>query len=246
MMITKTDLNKVKEMAKLLVEYPIEPCCKVSEGLGSFFLSHPIFRDRIISKPVPKTEENPVGLEMLDIVLKENQEEARKLYRYAIDKQRDVFGIFMIINKPYAGFFFNLIKDFLNEEDYATMLEYLWTSMEYPNTDKNVSKYQFIDLWKKANLSYIYSDEDKDVLARLPEEFLVYRGLMKGAKKQALSWTLDPSRAVWFAKRFDNNGKVYKALCKKKDILVYLSCRNEEEIVVDWRKLKNIEEISYV
>ncbi len=242
----KTNLAKVKEMAKILVEYPIEPCCKVSEGLGSFFLSHPIFRDRIIAKPVPRTEENPAGLKMLDIVLKEDQEEAKELYRQAIDKQKDVFGIFMILNKVYAGFFFNMIKDFLNKEDYAGMLEYLWTSMEYPNADVNVSKYEFIDLWKKADLSYIYSDEDKEKLAKLPETFLVYRGLMKGAKKQALSWTLDPSRATWFAKRFGHNGKVYKATCNKKDILVYLSCRNEEEIVVDWRKLKNIEEVSYV
>lgn len=242
----KTDLNKVKDMAKLLVEYPIESCCKGNEELGSFFLSHPVFRDRIVLKRVPKTEKCPTGIKMLDVTLKENQEEARQLYKDAIDNQKDTFGVFMTINKAYSGFFFSLIKDYLSKQDYAKMLEFLWTSMEYPNSDQNVSKQDFINLWKKADLSYIYSKEDLEKLNRLPETFLVYRGLMKDAKKQALSWTLDESRAVWFAKRFGHNGKVYKALCKKKDILVYLSCRGEEEIVVDWRKLKNMEEVSYV
>ena len=41
-------------------------------------------------------------------------------------------------------------------------------------------------------------------------------------------------------------GSIFEAsLCKKKDILVYLSCRDESEIVVDWKKLKNIEEVNY-
>ena len=68
---------------------------------------------------------------------------------------------------------------------------------------------------------------------------------MERANVRALSWTLNLDTAIWFAKRWEYNGKVYRAKCKKKDILAYLSCRNESEIVVDWHNLKNIEEIDY-
>jgi len=242
----ETNLRGVKEMAKLLTEYPIQPSGSAKSGLGSIFLSHPIYRDRIVAMPTEKTEENPVGLDLLDITLLENQPKIIEMYKHAIDKQKDAFGVFMIINKPYSGFFFKLVKDYLSTEDYTLLLENLWTSMEYPNSDKNVSKKEWISFWKKADLSLIYNNEDLELLAGLPEEFYVYRGLMERAKLQALSWTLDIGKATWFAKRFGHNGKVYKAKCKKKDILVYLSCRGESEIVVDWKKLKDIEEVSYI
>ena len=238
----ETNLRGVKEMAKLLLEYPIKAA---GTFMGDFFLQHPVFRDRIVSIPCEKTEENPVGLQMIDILLPENQEKVRQLYRGVIEKQKTAMGIFMIINKPYSGSFFKYVKDYLNNEDYTEILESLWTSMEYPNTDANVSKREWISFWKKADKNIIYNDEDLKVLDELPEEFYVYRGLMDRAKVQALSWTLDLDKAIWFAKRFNRKGKVYRGLCKKKDILVYLSCRDESEIVVDWKKLKNIEEVNY-
>ena len=68
---------------------------------------------------------------------------------------------------------------------------------------------------------------------------------MERADLKALSWTLSLDKAIWFATRWNNKGKVYRSLCKKEDILAYLSCRNEEEIVVDWHDLENIEEVMY-
>lgn len=241
-MKNKTNISKLKEISNLLLDYPIKA---TGSFMGDFFLQHPIFNSRIVSKSVPKTKENPVGLEMIDILLEENQEEARNLYRNAINKCNKAQDFFMIINKPYFGIFFKLVEGYLSIEDYTNMLEHTWVSMEFPNTDSNVSKYEWIKYWKNADNSLIYSKEDIEKLSTLPDEFYVYRGLMKKAKVQALSWTLDLDKAVWFAKRFKNEGKVYRGLCRKKDILVYLSSRNEEEIVVDWRKLREIEEIKY-
>ena len=125
-----------------------------------------------------------------------------------------------------------------------TILEHIWVSTEYPNTDCNVSKTDWIDYWKHADLSKIYSNDDKRLIDKLPNEFVVYRGLMQGASVKALSWTLDIEKAKWFAKRFNNQGKVYSARCNKKDMLVYLSCRGESEIVVDYHKLKDIKEVT--
>lgn len=237
----KTNINKIKQAAYLFLDMPIE-----TDDKFDFICHHPFIKDTYSPVPCEKTVENPVGLELLDVRDESNLKKVKDYIRRAIDKCGKATDFFIIINKPYSGVFFKVIKDLLSNEDYAEMLEMLWTSMEYPNADVNVSKQEWIDMWKKADLDLIYSKDDKDVLARLPERFLVYRGLMKGAKKEALSWTLDQAKAVWFAKRFNYNGKVYKAICNKKDILAYLSCRNEDEIVVDWRNLENISEVSYI
>ena len=240
-MRTKTDIDGMKRVAKLLLEMPIEVDKKFD-----FICHHPFIKDTYTPVPCEKTKENPVGMELLDARDNDNLKRIKEFYIKGIDSCKKALDFFIVINKPYSGVFFKLVKDLLSKEDYTDMLETLWTMMEYPNTDVNVTQREWISYWKKVNLDYLYSQKDKEVLGKLPETFLVYRGLMEGAKKEALSWTLDESKAVWFAKRFNNNGKVYKALCKKEDILVYLSCRDEEEIVVDWKKLKNIEEVSYV
>jgi len=240
-MIAKTNLDKIKETAKLLLDFPVT----IPKEFGGIFVQHPIFRDRVVSRQVPKTDQNPVGLEMLDIANKKDLEVAKEVYRKAFDKCESAMHVFLSINKAYSGIFFKLIKDYLDIEDYTNILETIWTSMEYPNADVNVTKKEWINYWKKVDLTKIYSYEDLKFLYNLPEEFYVYRGLMEGAKLEALSWTLRLDKAIWFAKRFDRHGKVYKAKCHKKDILAYLSCRNEEEIVVDWKKLKDIEEVSY-
>ena len=240
-MIAKTNLEKVKKTAYLFLEMPIKVDSKFE-----FINHHPFIQETYYPVPCEKTEENPVGLEILDVRDENNLIRVKEYFRKAIDKCRKAMDLFIIINKPYSGIFFKYIKDFLDIDDYTNMLEALWTEMEYPNTDVNVSKREWISMWKKADLDKIYSEEDKEVLAKLPDRFIVYRGLMDRAKVEALSWTLDIDKAVWFAKRFGHNGKVYKAYCNKKDILVYLSCRNESEIVVDWNKLEDIEEVSYI
>jgi hypothetical protein len=48
-----------------------------------------------------------------------------------------------------------------------------------------------------------------------------------------MSWTLDIERARWFAKRYGDNGKVWKAVIPKERVLACFYDRGEEELVVD-------------
>ena len=237
----ETNLKMIKDYIKLLLEYPIT----LSVDSFGLTVNHPVFRDRIVSIQVPKTDKNPTGLELVDIGLTSNQERIKAYYRKLIDNASNATHLFLLINRLYTGFLFKQVYEYLSEEDFTNLLEHIWVSLEYPNADVNVSKRDWVKFWKKANLDYIYSDSDKKVLELLPDEFTVYRGLMNKAKVNALSWTLDKDKAIWFATRFNNKGKLYKATCKKKDILVYLSGRSESEIVVEYKKLTNVEEVSY-
>lgn len=240
-MRNKTDLEAIRNYAYMFLELPID-----IDNKFEFVCHHPFLRDTFQPIQCEKTEQNPVGIEMVDIRDENNLKRVKAMYKESIDNCKKASDFFIILNKPYCGVFFKYIKNYLDIDDYTNMLESLWTTMEYPNNDVNVSQKEWVSYWRQADLRYIYSKEDKKKLRNLPEEFYVYRGLMENANVKALSWTLDLDKAIWFAKRFNHNGKVYKGLCRKVDILAYLSCRNEEEIVVDWHDLKNIEEVSYI
>lgn len=241
-MRTNTDINKIKEIAKAFLYLDVN----IDESFGIPILKHPIISDVIqLYTDGTKDKEGNLIPQMLDVRKEEDLDKIRGQYLELINKVDKVSDLFMLINGPYTGVFFKFTKDYMCVEDYTEFLVELWTSMEYPNVDNNVTRREFISYWKKVDTKYIYSKEDIELLDSLPEEFSIYRGLMPRAKKEALSWTLDLDKAIWFAKRFNNHGKVYEAKVKKEDILSYLSNRGESEIVVDYKKLKDIKEVEY-
>ena len=84
-----------------------------------------------------------------------------------------------------------------------------------------------------------------DSIEQLSDDDMVtiYRGVRVNNYK-GLSWTIDKQRAEWFAKRFGINGEkgyVFTGLIKKKDIIAFFDSRNEEEVVCDYRKIKDIQ-----
>lgn len=55
---------------------------------------------------------------------------------------------------------------------------------------------------------------------------------------KGLSWTIDQSKAEWFARRFAmlthlGQPRLMEGIVKKKDVLAYFNGRKEKEIVVD-------------
>lgn len=148
-----------------------------------------------------------------------------------------------LIRKPYLPTFFKCISQYLSEEDFSKFLAYIWTIVEYPNNDKNVSKFELVKYFKKANKEFLMEAKELKYLNRLPDEIIVYRGVKDNKYAKSLSWTMKKSVAKWFVERFDADGEVYKAKIQKKDVLAYFNGRNESEIVLDYRKLYDIERI---
>ena len=150
---------------------------------------------------------------------------------------QNVQRFLMLITKPYLSAFFKHIQEYLSDEDYASMLYEVWISVEYPNYDINVSKSEFLKMFKRVNKSFLMDQEEQSVFDKLPETITVYRGLQRNASTEALSWTLDKNVAEWFATRFNHDGKVIEATIPKKHILAYFDRRNESEVVLDYRKI---------
>lgn len=72
----------------------------------------------------------------------------------------------------------------------------------------------------------------------LPEKVKIYRGLGSKSRRDGISWTLSKEKAEWFATRFKDNGEVLTAEANKSDILAFLNGRNEQEIIINPKKLK--------
>ena len=83
--------------------------------------------------------------------------------------------------------------------------------------------------------------EDYENYKKLPDKFIVYRGVAVGRNPHGLSWTLNLlswtlnlETAQWFANRFNNDketGYIEKATVRKSDVFAYFNTRGEDEIV---------------
>lgn len=231
-MLEHTDLSRVKAAAKMMVELPIHSMC------GGLIVQHPYFTTTVAAVK----EDGKVT--MVDLNTKEGLKKAKASIRNDIDKI-DVYTSFLVlISPPYLPAFFNLTKEFVSIQDYSYFLASMWTYIEFPNVDVNISKEQFVSLFKKADKKYLMNKNEYDIYKNFPEEITVYRGIRGRGKVQGLSWTLSKEQARWFANRFEPTGKVYSARIKKEDTLAYFSDRNEKEVVLDYRRLFDVSEVN--
>ena len=234
----KTNLEGVKKIAKLFVDLPIE--CDNKFGI----IQHPFISNRFVPKILEPKDVGKV-IPFYDVSNEEDLNKVRSMLKKVIDTTKDYQHFSIIVNKPYLLTFFKYTKDFLSNEDYSEFLSTVWTYTEYPNNDTNVSTRELLSYFNKSDKNILMSKDELEAYNKLDDSIDVYRGVKPGAKVKALSWTTDKKVAKWFADRYEKNGKVYKAVIDKKDVLAYFLNRNEYEVVVNYNKLKHIEEVHY-
>lgn len=235
----KTNLEGVKKIAKLFVDLPIE--CNNNKF---DIIQHPFISNRFVPKILEPEDVGKV-IPFYDVYDEEDLREVRSMLKKIINATKDYQNFSIIVNKPYLLTFFKYTKDFLSNEDYSKFLSTVWTYTEYPNNDTNVSTRELLSYFNKSDKNILMSKDELEAYNKLDDLIAVYRGVKPGAKVKALSWTTDKKVAKWFADRYEKNGKVYKAVIDKKDVLAYFLNRNEYEVVVNYNKLKHIEEVYY-
>jgi hypothetical protein len=123
----------------------------------------------------------------------------------------------------------------MTDSEYWDLLGSIWTDSE--NLWQYGSLPGYLLRKDRPGRENMMDASEKKFLAGLPEEFVVYRGFQRRNKK-GWSWSLSYHKAKWFAERFDQKGAgVIQATVKKKDVIAYLSGRNEYEIVADFKSL---------
>ncbi len=230
-MLSNTDLDKVKEKARVLLYLDLRI---MANGL---FVQHPYF-----SSTICVVKESGKILK-LDLNNESDLRKARRNIEKTIAEVNDYNRFLMLIRQPYLPVFFSLTEQYLSIKDFSEFLAYMWTYVEFPNADPNVSVREFISLFRKADRSFLMGTKDKEVWNSLPDTVVVFRGVNGQGRVKSLSWSLSEEQARWFANRWNGNGKVYTATIAKADIFAYFSNRGEAEIVLDCNKLCNICEV---
>lgn len=217
----KTDLQAIKDKAIALLYIEPEPVPELP-----IFLTHPYFESRATVLPNSN--------KFVDIIEdSEALQIARDDLQAKINSVDSAERVFMFLRTQYRLTLFKYTNQYMSPEDFKEVLLFSWIMVEHPLSDMNVTKGEMLRWFKK--IGYI-SD--------LSGVVMIYRGVGSEKYRDGISWTLDKSKAEWFATRFTDDGIIYSAKVKSKDILYYISERGEEEIIVDPKKLMQIERIN--
>lgn len=232
-MRTKTDLESVKKFAGILIYLELN---QVSDM--PMFVNHPYVTSTFVSK-------NGKILNLLsepDRMIWENdlKRTIANINRY------DEFAT--LVTKPYRSMFLDKTLNDIDRKDLAKYLRKLWISCDYVNVDQVISKSKYVSLFKEADKLALMNEDEIQRIGDLQDNVTIYRGIndITNHPVNGLSWTFDINTANWFANRFAKMEKctasVYKATIKKEDILSYFD--EEKEVVVDYKKLENVEKIN--
>ena len=139
-----------------------------------------------------------------------------------------------LFERPYRLEAFIKIADKLSDTDYWKLLSDIWIDTE--------NQYTYLKEWKKllaskrSNRHYMMDEEEDNILRSLPELVTIYRGCQKGINENGLSWSLDKSKAEFFANRFGKKGIILERTVSKNDIVAVLTGRGESEVI--WEETK--------
>ena len=225
----ETDLEAVKRVARTFVYLDVQ----INERVG-FLCNHPF-----IGQIATVTMEDG-KLVLKDVRNEKDLEDVQKSIIKSVDAVTHYLQFIHLVRAPYLPAFFKFTRHFLSLSDYSSFLGSMWTMVEFPNVDDNITAPEFVKIFRSADKTLLMEENEYGQYLSLPEEITVYRGIRGRGRLEALSWTTDIEQAEWFAKRWDKNGKVYSATVDKEDVLALFASRGESELVVDFMKLRDI------
>jgi len=139
-----------------------------------------------------------------------------------------------LFERPYRVEAFIKIADKLSDTDYWKLLSDVWIDTE--------NQYAYLKDWKRlltskrSNRHYMMTEEEDNLLRSLADEVTIYRGCQKGLNENGLSWTLNKSKAQFFANRFGKKGIILERKIPKLDIVAVLMGRGEYEVIWEEKK----------
>lgn len=228
----ETDMKSLRKTAKMFLNF----IPKKDELIPST-IHHPF----ISKNPITYLDENKIQ-QTIDIFEDvENYQKYIKKLEYRISKCKTVDKILSMIQQPYKLYYLFLNNHYLNAYDYSNCLKDIWMNTKFPNKNSKVSLDELLLMLKKADTRLLMTWKERKKYNSLPDYVTIYRGTYKPMDYNSLSWTTDYDTAKFYAERFEEDGCILKAKINKRNIFAFFNSRNENEVVVNYQKIKDLE-----
>lgn len=156
-------------------------------------------------------------------------------------EEKDWNSYIYLHERPYRLWAFKEVQHRLPDGTYWKLLGSIWRDSE--NIRENPDEWTGLLTAPRARREMMMSPEDQKALLEMPLAFAVYQGHTSD-RDDGFSWTTERATADWFAKRFaDLEGgrpMVATAVVAKRDVIAYMTNRNESEIIVDPARLTSV------
>lgn len=154
----------------------------------------------------------------------------QELFAEDIRQRKNIYSTACLIKTYYKPIFFESIKKYLSEKEFAEILIDYWAACGIINAPKT----KFISWFQEANKLYLMNKREQEKFNVLPEKVTIYRGVNNPEYKYGFSWTLDERISYWFANRYENKESyVYECIVDKKDFICYFEIRNKKEVIIN-------------
>ena len=124
--------------------------------------------------------------------------------------------------------------EFSNKYLYDFICEY-WSSIEDGNDLETLAYYLFECRYSLSCRYEITKQLKKQLKKQINAHgyITVYRGFNKYSREDGNSFTLSKDKAIWFSKRFGDEGYVNKYEIHIDNVIAFITDRNEAEIIAD-------------
>lgn len=217
------------DQISMIVNFLMDLDIGMIEGLSPIRVLHPFIEEGV-----------SFNIKTGEVVnLLEDKEALKKEKELRLKRMRNMspMQIAFCVSKPYRMLYLSLAFPYLIKKERSEIMHEVWISVENINNNVNVSQMETLKMLRKCNQKYLMGQENYEVYENIPDTFVVYRGLQENAQEDGLSWTLSKDVAEWFANRFDNEGKIIEKVIHKSEVIAYFNDRDEEEIVLDIKKV---------
>ena len=221
--------SKHNDQISMIVNFLMDLDIGMIEELSPIRVSHPFIEEGVSF--------NLKTGEVINLI--EDEEALKKEKELRLKRMRNMspMQIAFYVSKPYRILYLHLAFPYLTKKERSEIMHEVWISVENINNNVNVSQMEILKMLRKCNPKYLMSQENFKVYENLPDTFTVYRGLQENAQEDGLSWTLSKDVAEWFANRFDNEGEIIEKVIHKSEVIAYFNDRDEEEVVLDIKKV---------
>lgn len=233
------NFTKIKYLFKAYVDYPIS-------DIDGFRVQHPFHNTSIlaISDGTKLTHFNCLTDEKSYSIWKQTLKDQ-------IENSKSVNQLFFYLMKPYRMqtlVYFYELGLFDDLTILAPLLKSCWSTQEFPNWNERHHLAKIREIFSLCK-DFIMDEDERKYYDSLPDEITIFRGQYNNYRKvpyRALSWTTSFDTAAWFKNHRYTNGKIYEAKINKNDTYAYLNNRGEHELIVNFNKIYDIQEIKEV